>query len=126
MPTSLEAVVARARALYARGHSRAEVIRAVLGADFIGYDLQELRAGRSTAIGFHEEVPPPGTECEVLGPSLLHVLGEMVADNLRIQRAQATVWENIRYGTPEVYVARAAEMVRRVEDLRRRADHPVV
>jgi hypothetical protein len=91
---------------------------------FVGYDLRELRAGRSTVVGFYDKVPAQGATYTVLGPSLLHVLHEMAADYLRMMREQATVWENIRYGTPTEYVERAAELLQRIEDLQRRADTP--
>ena len=197
MPTSLEAVVAQARGLYAEGRSRTEVARAVYGVDlpaeffvivdavvadsaalplyvlchpwevcrladparepylrdvagqrlvddaaaqhpeivllmelclsdavhgdsFVGYDVRELRAGRSTVVGFEGDVPAQGATYSVLGPSLLHVLAEMTADNLRMMRARATVWENIRYGTPDQDIEAAVELTRRVEELRLR------
>jgi hypothetical protein len=199
VPTNLEAVVAQARELYALGHSRAEVVRAVFGVDFpaeffvivealvadfdalpveimcapwevyrladptrepyfkdtrnqrmtdnaaaqypdivlimelglsdtvhddyfVGYDIRELRVGRWTVVGFHKEVPAQGATYSVLGPSLLQVLHEMAADNLRIMRERATVWEVIRYGTPAEDIEQAAALLRRIEDMQRQAD----
>jgi hypothetical protein len=199
VPTYLEAVVAQARELYALGHSRAEVARAVFGVDFpaeffvimqamaadinalpveimcppwevyrladpsrepyfgdahsqrmtdnaaaqypdivlimelglcdtvrddyfVGYDIRELQAGRSTVFGFHKEIPAQGATHSIVGPSLLRVLHEMAADNLRIMRERATVWEVIRYGTPQEDIEEAAALLRRVEEMQRQVD----
>jgi hypothetical protein len=194
--------VARARDLYAAGHSRPQVVRAVFGADFppefylvmqavaeswsaldvevmgrawqvfrladpayqprrddwsrrleaaaaawypdvvlvlvlsdidvehggyvVGYHLGELRAGRPTAVGVLEDeldgTAPRSSSYSILGPSLLQVLHEYAADDLRMLRLQATKWENVRYGTLGDSVEVAEARVRRIEDLRRRAD----
>lgn len=99
---------------------------AVHGRYVVGYDVRELRAGRSTVVGFPDEdlegIPARGASYTVLGPSLLHVLDEWATDHLRMMRFQATKWENIRYGMLGDAVERAEATVRRVEDMRRQSD----
>jgi hypothetical protein len=73
-------------------------------------------------VGFHEEIPAQAATYTILGPSLLQVLHELTAYHLRMMRFQATKWENIRYGTPEEDVERAAALLRRVVDMHRQVD----
>ncbi len=51
------------------------------GFSVIGYDLDELRAGRSTVVGLppeHKQVPTSGARFEVFGPSLLDVFANVI------------------------------------------------
>src|SRR5262245_26297459 len=54
---------------------------APLGGSLIGYDLDELRAGRSTVVGLEnqDEMPASGARFEVFGASLVDVFCDVIA-----------------------------------------------
>jgi hypothetical protein len=51
------------------------------GASLIGYDLDELRAGRTTVVGIHHsyEIPASSADFAVLGTSLVDVYHELIS-----------------------------------------------
>lgn len=59
-----------------------------LGSSLIGYDLDELRAGRSTIVGLKNvpRLPASPVTFTVFGPSLLEVLHELVASYLALAK----------------------------------------
>jgi hypothetical protein len=53
---------------------------APFGSSLVGYDLEEVRAGRSTIVGLRRlrDVPETGAKFEVVGPSLMDVFVEAI------------------------------------------------
>jgi len=54
----------------------------------IGYDVEELRRGKSTIFGHRGDIPAGGPRLEMLGTSLLAVLHDWMSDHHRQMKAQ--------------------------------------
>jgi hypothetical protein len=65
----------------------------------IGYDVDELRAGRTTIFGHHDDFPESGAMLDRLGDSLLGVLHEWMADHLRMLTEQFKAPSNRGFGS---------------------------
>lgn len=93
---------------------------AVHGNHVIGYDLDELRAGKLTIFGYDEAHPPEDGALAIEGPSLLAVLHEWVADHHRMLDHQFRSPVNRGFGSiSNVDVEEAAAQLRAIETLRR-------
>ena len=90
------------------------------GDSVIGYDLDELRAGRSTVVGLLDqvEVPESGAEFQGFGPSLLQVLHEWLTDQHRLLTRRLTLESNRGAGSiTDEDVEEAAQRIRFIEGL---------
>jgi hypothetical protein len=86
----------------------------------IGYDLDELGAGRTTILGHHDDFPESGAVLERLGDSLLDVLHEWMADHLRMLTEQFRSPSNRGFGSiSQDNLDEVAGKVRAIEALQR-------
>jgi len=93
------------------------------GGHVIGYNLDELAAGKPTIWGFPGEVPEAGGELAVLGPSLLAVLHTWLADHHRMLEAQRSSPANRGFGSlTNEDVEQAADQLYAIEVLQREVD----
>jgi len=90
------------------------------GGHVIGYDLDELAAGKATIWGFPGEVPEARRELAVLGPSLLAVLHAWLADHHRMLEVQRSSPANRGFGSlTNEDVEQAADQLYAIEVLQR-------
>jgi len=93
---------------------------AIHGNHVIGYDLEELRAGKPTIWGCDGDIPPEGGALVVVGPSLLAVLHEWLADHHRMLDQQLRSPANRGFGSiRDVDVSEVADQLRAIEALQR-------
>jgi hypothetical protein len=83
------------------------------GAALIAYDLDELRAGRTTVMGLpnHRLIPESGGSFVVFGPSLVDVYADLIVKYRKLIRH----WIDI--GTGSETIADIQEMTRQLESL---------
>jgi hypothetical protein len=62
--------------------------RAKLDDHVIGYDLSQLRQGKTTILGHQDEIPSEGASFEIVGDSLLSVLQQWISERLKLAAAQ--------------------------------------
>jgi hypothetical protein len=90
------------------------------GNHVIGYDLDALAAGQQTIIGYDDNHPPQDGPLATLGPSLLAVLHEWIADHHRMLDEQYRSPANRGLGSiSDRDVKEAAAQLRAVEALQR-------
>lgn len=93
---------------------------AIHGNHIIGYDLDELASGKRTIFGFDEKHPPEDGPLPSLGPSLLAVLREWMADHHRMLDEQHRSPMNRGAGSISDHtVEEAAAQLRAIEALQR-------
>jgi hypothetical protein len=86
----------------------------------IGYDLDELRAGRTTIFGHLDDFPESGVKLVRLGDSLLGVLHEWMADHRRRLDAKLKSPANRGFGSIEDSdVEKVDEKLRHIEVLQK-------
>jgi hypothetical protein len=88
------------------------------GNHVIGYDLDELAAGKRTIVGYDEDHPPEDGPLATLGPSLLAVMHEWMADHHRMLDEQLRAPANRGFGSiSSREVEAAAAQLRAIEAL---------
>ncbi len=93
---------------------------AIHGNHVIGYDLDELRAGKLTIFGYDEAHPPEDGALAIEGPSLLAVLHEWMADHHRMLDHQFRSPANRGFGSiSNVDVEEATAQLHAIEALQR-------
>jgi hypothetical protein len=86
----------------------------------IGYDLDELRAGRTTIFGHHGDFPGSGAMLDRLGDSLLGVLHAWMADHLHMLTEQFKAPSNRGFGSiSQDNLDEVTERVRAIEAVQR-------
>lgn len=98
---------------------------AIHGDSIIGYDLDELRAGRSTVVGLLDQtdVPESGAEFKVFGPSLLQVLHEWLTNQHEMLAWRLTRESNRGCGSIDHDdVDQALQCVQFIEGLRKQLE----
>jgi len=93
---------------------------AVHGHHVIGYDVEQLRAGKTTIWGCDGDIPPEGGELAVVGSSLLAVLHDWLADHHRMLEHQFNSPANRGFGSlSQDDVSEVADQLRAIEALQR-------
>lgn len=88
----------------------------------LGYDLDELRKGKTVVLGHRGDIPPEGAELEVIGTSLLGVMHEWMSDHLRMVKHQYESPMNRGFGALEKKdVDHVAGMLKAIEQLQQEA-----
>jgi hypothetical protein len=88
----------------------------------LGYDIEELRNGKTTILGHQGDIPATGAEFEVIGTSLLDVLHTWMSDHLRMIKHQFESPMNRGAGSLEKKdVDEVVGMLRGIEELQKEA-----
>jgi len=83
---------------------------------YIGYDLNELREGRTTIVGHENDIPENGAKFEIIGSSMLEVLHVWMSDHHRMKQAQYNKPSNRGFGSlTEEDVEEVAEQLSGIE-----------
>jgi hypothetical protein len=99
-----------------------QVADAVYDDYVLGYDLDELREGKTVVLGHQGDIPATGARFEVIGTSLLGVMHEWMSDHLRMVRYQYESPMNRGAGSLERKdVDYVAGMLRAIEQLQQEA-----